>query len=202
MKEWRTGINQIWCVIPIIFVSMASIHNARLFDIYGVRSPFLGEVHAIPPSCFVPSSVYRWWDHCAMPPVSPAIIHLAGVALVVVTPLKYEFDSKNLACVFARSNIVLKEKLTNETLVTPNPRLNPADTLRNNDVVITSCIRGECIITMTSKWTRWRLKSPASRLFTQSFIQTQIKENIKAPRHWPLCGEFTGGRWIPRTKGQ
>ena len=22
------------------------------------------------------------------------------------------------------------------------------------------------------------------------FIQTQIKENIKAPRHWPLCGEF------------
>ena len=22
--------------------------------------------------------------------------------------------------------------------------------------------------------------------------QAQIKENIKAPRHWPLCGEFTG----------
>ena len=34
------------------------------------------------------------------------------------------------------------------------------------------------------------------------FIQTQIKENIKAPRHWPLCGEFTGDRWIPRTNGQ
>ena len=32
--------------------------------------------------------------------------------------------------------------------------------------------------------------------------QTQIKENIKAPRHWPLCGEFTGDRWIPRTNGQ
>ena len=27
-------------------------------------------------------------------------------------------------------------------------------------------------------------------------IQAQIKENIKAPRHWPLCGEFTDGRWI------
>ena len=26
--------------------------------------------------------------------------------------------------------------------------------------------------------------------------------NIKAPRHWPLCGEFTGDRWISRTKGQ
>ena len=52
------------------------------------------------------------------------------------------------------------------------------------------------IITVTSQWARWRLKSPASRLFTQPFIQEQIKENIKAPRHWPLCGEFTGDRWI------
>ena len=49
---------------------------------------------------------------------------------------------------------------------------------------------------------RWRLKSPASRLFTQPFIQAQIKENIKAPRHWPLWGEFTDDRWIPRAKGQ
>ena len=31
----------------------------------------------------------------------------------------------------------------------------------------------------------------ASRLFTQPFIQAQIKENIKAPRRWPLCREFT-----------
>ena len=51
-------------------------------------------------------------------------------------------------------------------------------------------------------WARWRLKSPASRLFTQLFIQAQIKENIKAPRHWPLWGEFTGDWWIAPTKGQ
>ena len=57
-------------------------------------------------------------------------------------------------------------------------------------------------ITMASQWVGWRLKSPASRLFTQPFIRAQIKENIKAPRHWPLCGEFTGDRWIPRTNGQ
>ena len=30
----------------------------------------------------------------------------------------------------------------------------------------------------------------------------KIKENIKIPRHWPLRGELTGDRWIPRTKGQ
>ena len=29
-------------------------------------------------------------------------------------------------------------------------------------------------------------RSPASRLFTKPLIQTQIKENIKAPCHWPL----------------
>ena len=26
--------------------------------------------------------------------------------------------------------------------------------------------------------------------------------NHQPPRHWPLCGEFTGDRWIPRTNGQ
>ena len=51
-------------------------------------------------------------------------------------------------------------------------------------------------------WARWRLKLPESRLFTQSYVQAQIKENINAPRHWPLLGEFIGDRWIPRTKGQ
>ena len=57
-------------------------------------------------------------------------------------------------------------------------------------------------ITVTSEWARWRLKSPTSPLFTQPFIRVQIKENIKAQRHSPLCGEFTGDRWIPRTNGQ
>ena len=58
------------------------------------------------------------------------------------------------------------------------------------------------LITVTSQWARWHLKSPASWLFSQTFIQAHIKENIKAPRHWSLCGEFTGDRWIPRTKDQ
>ena len=36
------------------------------------------------------------------------------------------------------------------------------------------------------------------RLFRRSSKQT----NIKAPRHWPLWGEFTGDRWSLRTNGQ
>ena len=51
-------------------------------------------------------------------------------------------------------------------------------------------------ITLTSKWARLGLKSPASRLFTQSFIHTQVKWNIIAPRHWPFRGEFTMDRWF------
>ena len=41
-----------------------------------------------------------------------------------------------------------------------------------------------------------------SRLFAEPLVQAQIKENIKAPRHWPLLGESNRDRWIPLTKGQ
>ena len=30
-----------------------------------------------------------------------------------------------------------------------------------------------------------------TKIFIQPFIQAQIKENIKASRHWPLWEEFT-----------
>ena len=42
----------------------------------------------------------------------------------------------------------------------------------------------------------------ADSLVAQPFVQTQIKENTEAPRHWPLWGESPGDRWIPLSKGQ
>ena len=48
--------------------------------------------------------------------------------------------------------------------------------------------------------------SPARRTITVVFIVCSTVGSgtdqiiIKAPRHWPLYGEFTGDRWIPRTK--
>ena len=59
----------------------------------------------------------------------------------------------------------------------------------NNDWLVARV--GVGTVTVTSQGARWRLKSPAPRLLTQPFIQAQIKENIKAPRNWHLCGEFT-----------
>ena len=56
-----------------------------------------------------------------------------------------------------------------------------------------------CYITVTSQWDQWRLKSLASQWFAQPFIQVQIKENIKVPRHWPLWVGSTGDQWIPVT---
>ena len=41
-------------------------------------------------------------------------------------------------------------------------------------------------------------QTSAFRLFTQPFVQAYINENIEAPPHWPLWGEFTGVRWIHR----
>ena len=45
-------------------------------------------------------------------------------------------------------------------------------------------------IAMTSWWVRWRLKSPASRLFPNPFVQAQIKVLC----HWPVTSEFPAQR--------
>ena len=33
-------------------------------------------------------------------------------------------------------------------------------------------------------------------LFAQRFVQAQIKQNINAPRHWPLWGESNSDRLV------
>ena len=52
--------------------------------------------------------------------------YLTGVAQVqlLMTPVKYEWDLKNVTDTFARSTILLTEKLTNGTLVTPTMGLS------------------------------------------------------------------------------
>ena len=75
----------------------------------------------------------------------------------------------------------------NKSLIWFPPLFTVVDITRGwNDIAM--------IITVTSWWPRWCLKSPASRLYTQLFIQGKIKENIKTLRHWPLCGEFAKGQ--------
>ena len=39
-------------------------------------------------------------------------------------------------------------------------------------------------------------------VYSTVYPDADQKENIKAPPHWPLCGEFTVDRWIPHTDGQ
>ena len=65
------------------------------------------------------------------------------------------------------------------------------------------------VLNFPDRWARCSLRwrhngrdSVSNHQPHHAFIQTQIKENITVPRHWPMCGEFTGDRWIPRTKGQ
>ena len=47
--------------------------------------------------------------------------------------------------------------------------------------------------TVTSQWALGRLNSPASELLAQPFVQSQIKENIKALHRWSLWGESIAG---------
>ena len=42
---------------------------------------------------------------------------------------------------------------------------------------------------------------PHDCLFNLLF-RRRSKKTLKAPRHWPLCGEFTGDRWNLRTSDQ
>ena len=55
----------------------------------------------------------------------------------------------------------------------------------------TNGFKSDHVIVVTSQWARWRFKSLASLLFTQLFVQKHIKENIKAPRHWPLTRKMS-----------
>ena len=57
------------------------------------------------------------------------------------------------------------------------------------------------MLSLVSAWTICWHKQSRSLWFGMP-SRAQIKESIKSSRHWPLCGEFTGERWIPRTKGQ
>ena len=60
-----------------------------------------------------------------------------------------------------------------------------------------------CLITHSSDVIMGAMASQISSLDVFcSTVEAQVKENIKAPRYWPLCGEFTGDRRIPRTNGQ
>ena len=57
-----------------------------------------------------------------------------------VTPAKYECDANNLTGTFARSKILLTEKLTNGALVTPTPAIRDVQT---QGVVKRSCGNGK-----------------------------------------------------------
>ena len=84
----------------------------------------------------------------------------------------------------------------------PGQCLPRSMTSLNTIITHQSSIPSLNFITVTSWRTRWRVRSTATLLFAQPFVQAQIKENIKAPRHRHLWGESTGDRWIPLTKGQ
>ena len=50
------------------------------------------------------------------------------------------------------------------------------------------------------------MSAMASQITSLTIVYSTVysgadQTSIKAPRHWPLQGEFTGDRWISRTKG-
>ena len=71
--------------------------------------------------------------------------------------------------------------------------------------VTVTTMNGLVVDVTTSKWRHSERDGvsnhqPDDCLLNCSF--KQIKENIKAPRYWPLWGESISDRWILLTKGQ
>ena len=51
------------------------------------------------------------------------------------------------------------------------------------------------------------MSAMASQITSLTIVYSSVysgtdQRNVKTPRHWPLWGEFTVDRWIPRPKGQ
>ena len=61
---------------------------------------------------------------------------------------------------------------------------------------------GDSNVVLTLQWRHNERNGVWNHQPHDYLLNAQIKENIKAPRHWSLWGEFTGDRWTPRTKGQ
>ena len=108
----------------------------------------------------------------------------------VSTPVKYERDIQLITSVSA----MVKDLENNETekisLVMPGDR-HPewvkglSENIHSTLLLETPNLR---YIIVTSSWTQWRLKSPASRSFAQPFVQAQIKGNILSEGHSPVTG--------------
>ena len=76
------GVTETLPILLTIFLSTARVQNGRLFGVYDVRWPFLGEIHTAPLKRFVPSSVLQVVRALRNAPAALAVF-LAGVAPVV-----------------------------------------------------------------------------------------------------------------------
>ena len=78
--------------------------------------------------------------------------------------------------------------------------LNPQNNLFRNQPSITDLV--------ITHYNDVIMSAMASQITSITIVYSTVysglssKKNFKAPRHWPLCGEFTEDWWIPRTKVQ
>ena len=72
--------------------------------------------------------------------------------------------------------------------------------------ILERCAQGSCKKKHTLQWRHNKRDGVSSHqphdCLLNRLFKAQIKENIKAPHHWPLWGEFTGDGGFPHTKGQ
>ena len=169
-------------IVPCVFslpISLVKIVRICVFYLIIIKSEVRTISHCLP--CFM----VRSWNN-------GTYMRCMSCYVLLGTTLKYStfLESRGKHLSFVKSSV----------------EYHIASGLIDDSTDVVSCAKfcSDQFITfwMRTKWNFRRNWIAMNRSLLKPFIQAQIEENIKAPRHWPLCGEFTDDRWIPRTNGQ
>ena len=149
-----------------------------------------------------------WYGPCKVVLIIPVMIDNRPLEATYSSARLISYLHKRWQCLPAPvGKTVRRSKPHSHFLPAASIRIDYWNQLHKFDIYQKSLRSIKCItwvqnifITVTSLWARWRLKSPASRVFAQPFVQAQIKEITKAPRHRPLWRESTDDRCFPPHK--
>ena len=132
--------------------------------------------------------------------IHPVMPTFDGFFVGILNKLLIEFAGDlRRRCAHVMSTLCVKYISPYDILQFAHPELawmNPASPFGLNTSIhlwLRACI--------TLQWRHKERDGVSNHQPHDCFFKVQIKENIKAPRHWPMWGEFTGDQWIPCTKG-
>ena len=117
----------------------------------------------------------------------------------------YSANKAELQVFFVLCNKLLHKQLNSRWIETPCAHVTGLQCML---IMMTSSNGNIVCITGPLCWKFTGHRAMASQITSLTIVYSAVysganqRKQIKVPRHWPLCGEFTGNRGISRTKDQ